>query len=473
MSGILDRKDIIGTYTINSDVSASRTVTDDSVLRVQFIKSNSSNYTYENVKFCVVLAEGVKVFVAIYYNRSGNAFPLIQIPLFGQPISDLCNSINAYSDIVASPVNGYGYLNSMFLNETAFTVSYGNELFFEADTKVVNSTFEQIQKDIRFYLTSPEALAEQRNLVQSYGGYRSTSEVYKGFVLRDTLGIYDPLLTVDETSISNNFTLLDLQKAQYVQIDDEIIEISRWSGTIGYIAHRSALNTGLRMHPAGSVVREIYKNNFFDKNFSDARLQYRCICVRNENANFTAKDMRLFFNTQDSNNLADIKIAIEIPSSDYYTGASSSTGFSSFTVDTLAGLFYNDYFVGAPITFTTGSNIGQKRFIKNYIANSGNLILDQRLPYNVAIGDQFYIDTAPATRTKSPHVKPLSSRISDFFAVGDYNNSIEINTQGIRTNGNDLGSYEAIYVWFERSINVVNDEYKDNRFSLSLSYSRV
>lgn len=473
MTNSLSKKDIIGTYALNSQVPATRTITEDSVLQVQFIKSNLSNYIYNSVKFCVVVAESVKVFVGIYYDQNANEFPLIQIPLYGQTISDLCANINQYPDIIATPVNNYGYLDSSFLNETAFSISTGNAYFFAAENININSNLTQIQQDIKFYLTSAEALAEQKNLVQSYGGYRSTSEVYRGFPLQSSLGIYDQVLNVSNVSLSGNFTLPDLQKAQYLQINDEIIEVSRWSGTTAYIARRNSLGTGLRFHPAGSIVREIYKNNFFDKNFSDNRLQYRCICIRNENIANVAKDVRVYFNTEDRNNLAYIKVAIEIPNSDYYAGMASSTGYSSFTVSTLAGLFANDHFVGAPIVFTTGANIGQKRFVKNYIANSGNVILDQKLPYNISVGDAFYIDTAPATRIKSPYIKPAGSRISNFYELGDMTNSLSINVQGIRENGNDLANFEAIYVWLERSINTINDEYKDNRFSLSLSYSRV
>lgn len=48
-----------------------------------------------------------------------------------------------------------------------------------------------------------------------------------------------------------------------------------------------------------------------------------------------------------------------------------------------------------------------------------------------------------------------------------------MNIGGNRLNGSDLRPNEVIYVWIERSISESNDEFINNRFSLSVKYSKV
>lgn len=470
---VFDKPSISGTFTLNSVESPSYVETGISSLRVQFIKSNSSITQYVSAKSCVLIAEDVKIFAVVFRDINGTDITVIQIPLVGQTIDDLVRSINSYPDIAAEVINNSGFVSVLLIKDTSFIDISGKWAYFESENIDINSVYSSLDKDIKFFLTTPEPISMQKNLIQSLGGFVSLSEIYRGGSLLDSLSIYDTTMSVSSKMISPDFSLVDLQNSQYLQINDEIIKISKWIGTIAYISERNSFDTPLRMHPKNSVVREIAKNDFFDKKFGDDRKQYRCIAIKNTNKSDIAKNMKVFFNIYSRNNLSAIRLAIESPISDFYEGVSSSSGITAFSVNDLVDKFEESHFVTAPIVFTGGANTGQNRIIKSYNPTSGTLELDQRLPNTINIGDSFYIDTAPCQKTKSGTKKPSGSRISSFFDVNGENNSISININGDRNSVNDLKPNEVIYIWIERSIAESNDEFINNRFSLSVSYSRV
>jgi hypothetical protein len=139
----------------------------------------------------------------------------------------------------------------------------------------------------------------------------------------------------------------------------------------------------------------------------------------------------------------------------------------------LAGVYEDNHFVAAPIVFVSGNNVGQKRLVKSFVTSSGTIEVDERLPNSISIGDQFYIDTAPSHRTKSGMRAPSSPRISEFFDANSEATAVSINIQNNRISGKDLKSNEVVYVWIERAISESNDEFLNNRFSLSVIYSKV
>lgn len=473
MSTIFDKKAISGNYSLTSTSAASYTLLQNSAMRIEYTRSANSTSTYISAKFCILTVEDIKVFAGVYTDENDNEVTLIQIPLVGQTITDLVTQINRYADTFAEVVNNLGFVNAATLSDTAFTVSNGSWIYFTAIDATANSVFAQLQSDLRFYLTSAEPLVEQKNLTQSVGGFVSNTQVCGGAILFESLSVYDKILVVSESSLSSDYTLLDLQKNKYLQINDEIVAVDKWVGLSAYLSHRNVFDTPLRMHPKGSIVREIIKNNFFDTNISTQSKQYRCLAIKNINSSNEVKDLRLYFNIGSRNNLSEIKVALEVPRSDYYSGISSTTGITSFSVYNLMNEYADDHFKGAPIKFTSGSNVNQTRIVKQFVGSTGTIVLDQRLPSNIAVGDNFYIDSSPSTRIKSSAAKPVSSAITEFFNPSAFDNSIPINIAGNRVGGNSLKPNEVIYVWFERSITAANDEYDNNRLALSLSFSRV
>lgn len=469
---LFSQKTISGTYNLTSTDKALYEPVDNSALRIQFVKSEGSITPFVSAKFCILTVENVKVLAGVFADSSGTESTLIQIPLTGQPIFELVRSLNTYVEVFAESVNSFDYLSSMLLKDTAFTLVSGTWAYFSAETININSTFSTLSNDIKYYLTSAEPVSLQNNYTQSLGGYVSKNELYKGITLLSSVSIYDKTLYLGQ-SVSDGFSILDLQKSEYVQIGEEIIKISKWSGNIGYIAERNAYDTPLRSHSKGSIVREILKNDFFDLNFSSERKQYRCIAIKNKHAQDTAKDMKVFFKINSRNNLSTTRLAIEAPSSDYYSGVSNSTGITAFAVAGLAGIYEDNHFKSAPIVFVSGNNSGQKRLVKSFIASSGTIEIDERLPNSISIGDQFYIDTAPSHRSKSGAKAPSGPNVSAFFDANNETTAVSINVLNNRISGKDLKSNEVIYVWIERAISESNDEFLNNRFSLSVIYSKV
>lgn len=472
MSSIFDKKDIIGIYEVNTETFASDIETANSVFKVRFVKASNSVSSFVSAKFCIMTAEDVKIFVGVYKDTNNEEFTLIQIPLLGQSIQELVFDINKYQDTQAEVVNSSGYISSLQLQDTGLTSNSSVWLYFDVATKQINSTYRNLQKDLKYFLTSAEPYAEQNNSVQSLGGYVSKSEIYKVFSLSAPVSIYDSIISVSETSLSDNFSLVDLQKLEYLQINDEIVRVSKWSGLNAYLSERNVFDTGLRMHASGDLVREIKYNYFFDRNLSADYKQYRCLALKNDSETETIKNLRIFLNTPSRNNLSQIRIAIEEPKSNYYNSESSSNGVTAFAVNSLINAYPNDYFVDAPIIFQSGPNENQIRFVKSYIASSGTIVIDKRLPVNIAIGDKFFIDTAPAFRNKSAVKIPTGANISEFINPLQSLDGVSIGISQ-RVDGGDLLPKQVIYIWLERSILEINDEYYGNRFSLSAIYSRV
>lgn len=466
------KKEISGIYNLTSSEKALYSSVDSSAIRIQFLKNENSITPFVSAKFCVITAEDVKILVGVFSDSLGVESTIIQIPLLGQSIADLVSSLNKYVDVFAESVNSFDYLSCSLLKDTAFTNASGSWVYFSAETFDINSSYSSLSLDIRYFLTSAEPVSSQNNLNQSLGGYVSTNEINRCASLLSSLSIYDKILYLDKP-ISSGFSITELQKNNYVQINDEIIKISKWSGNVGYIEERNVYETSLRCHPKGSVVREIVKNNFFDMKFGDNKKQYRCIAVKNINNKDVAKNMKVFFKINSRNNLSSTRLAIEIPNSDYYSGVSSSSGITSFSVNSLVGKYKDNHFLSSPIVFTSGLNSGQKRLVKSFNRSSGIIEIDERLPNNISSGDNFYIDTAPSSRIKSGTKTPIGNNISNFFSASSEQDAVSINVSGLRESGSDLKPGEVIYIWVERELLPSNDEFLDNRFSVSLIYSKV
>ena len=296
MSDTFNKPSIIGEFELNSTEKASDSLLDTSAFKVQFLKDENSISPYIAAKFCILTVKGIKVFAGVFSDVNNNEFTLIQIPLLGQTINDLVLSLSSYPDVLAEICNSAGFLSSLLLKDTAFT-GYQSWMYFGVESLDINATYSLIDKDLKYYLTTPEPISEQKNLTQSLGGYVSLSEVYRGVSLSESLSIYDNIMYVSD-SLSSSFSLLDLHKSEYIQINDEIIKISKWNGNVGYIAERNVFDTPLRMHPKSSVVRELYKNSFFDKKFGEERKQYRCLAIKNTSSTNICKDLKVFLKTK-------------------------------------------------------------------------------------------------------------------------------------------------------------------------------
>lgn len=466
----LNRVKISGNFPVTSNNPPSYFLTADSVMRVEFIVNEET--PFESAQFGIIKAEGINVFVGLFTLSSGNQVTVIQIPLIGQSINDLVEKINSYPGVVAEVSNSFGFLSSSVFLETTLVNGTNRWVYFSGSDKNTNNVYSTLKNDIKFYRTTPEPVSIQRNLGQCLGGFVSTNTLYNYATISSPLSIYDNVINIDPATFSESSTINRLNQSPYLQINDEIVKVNSWSGYTVYVSERNAFGTPLRFHPQNSVIQDLNKNDLFDFGLGETGKQYRCIAIKNMNQTEIAKDLKVFFSLSSRNNLSEMKIAVECPKSDYYSGFVTGGGITAFSVTDLVGLFDEDHYAGCPLIFTTGLNKDQIRIIKSYNPTSGNIVLEERLPNNILPGDKFYIDTAPAERVKFGAKRP-SINVSDFYSAEGLSNAVSINVLGKRLSGKDLYPNEVIYIWIERTVFNTNDEFLNNRVVIDIRYSKV
>lgn len=465
--------DLIGSFQLTSSISAPSFESADTGLRVRFAASSRNIANVEKVKICIMTANGVKLFVGVYKTTSGLEKTFIQIPIVGQSCGDLAKSLNQIIGIEATVANNFFDASASSLIDTGFSNILDQFAYLSCNVNDFYASITNIRNSLQLFYTSVEPFSQQNNYNQSYGGYISTNQLFYGYPLNESMGIYDENAVVDLTRVNPYLSIVNLQKSKFLQINDEIIEVQEWRGSTVFISKRQMFDTPLRMHAFGSSIRPFSKNTNFDVNLGNNRTQYRCFALKNTHPTFIIKNLKLYSSLQDRNVNSQIKIALEIPASNFYSGLSASTGTTAFSVNSLKNAYQVDYFKNAPLQFTSGANKNQVRIVKSYLPSTGTIELSSRLPFDISIGDAFAIDPQSAVRMKSAFAKPIGSSVSDFFALPTIDNGLAIeDMQQIKKNAN-LEPNEVIYLWIERSIGPQSDEYIDNRLSLSFSFSGI
>ncbi len=473
---IFEKKKLIGEADIVNARLPSYQETNSSLFRVTF-KSNESNIgTFIYVKFGIFTFQQVKIFVGIFGSSVNNLITentVIQVPLLGQSIKDLSLVVNKYPNVVFEPMQGNELVSTLSLADTNLLDGTNKWVYFESNE---SSKFDYnyfISDKIKFFKTSAEPLAAQLNNRQSLGGFVSLSEIDGSAFLSYPVSLYDTTLYINPDSFTQSYTINNMNKSKYLQINDEIVEVNRWDKFTVYLSRRNVFGTALRYHPAKSIVRAVFSNSFFDTSFSKDNKQYRCFAVKNIDSQESLKNVKVFFKNPSRNNLSGFKLAIETPTSDSFSSSVSSGGLSSFSCNELINKFPNNYFVGAPILFSSGLNQGQNRLIKSFISSTGTITIDQPLSNVIKSNDLFDIDTAPSQRVKSSFNKPIKNNFtSDFYNADSEDKAISININN-RISQNDLNPGECIYIWIEREISELNSEFKNNTAILSLLYSKT
>jgi hypothetical protein len=322
------------------------------------------------------------------------------------------------------------------------------------------------KSNFKFYLTSLEPGVEQTIHSQSLGGYPAVvvtdltrSLVYPEASLASGMGLYDSSLTVAlQTPISGR---------EYLGINDEVIRTEVVAGNTTQVLTR-AINNARSTHISGDIVRGLARSSLFNNNFNDSFKQYRCIAVRN-NGSDIAYNVEAYLKHQSGNAGSKVKLAVEIPASDYYSGAvTSSVSKRQLTVLALTGAFANNHFASAYIRFTSGSNVNQARIVSSFDAATGTLVVDSDFPFTPAFGDAFEIDPAPSQRIVSGIVSPTfgSGRVSELST-----SAVNINVNGGRDHGLQFQPKDVFYVWLERTLNKDAISMDANSVVISLRYS--
>lgn len=317
--------------------------------------------------------------------------------------------------------------------------------------------------DLKFYLTSVEPNIPQTIFSQSIGGYISTSLVYPETTLTSTAGLYSETL-----SLSSYSSLLD---KTYVSVGAETMKVESISSNNINITQRS-LNTSRYSHPSGFVIRGV-SDGFFNDDLNDDLKQYRCVALKNTSTSDTAYNMKIYLKQDTVNSGSTIKLAVEVPKSDYLS--STSTSWSSmYLVDTSLGTTYDDnHFSDALLVFTSGPNSGQTRLISSYDKSENKFVFYNSLPFTSGnpAAVTYYVLPSPAQRIASGIYSPTfnSTRVSSLQSP-TLSSPISIDVNSQRTDGNNLGHDDLIYIWIERAMTKGVEADPENTFVIGVLY---
>jgi hypothetical protein len=337
------------------------------------------------------------------------------------------------------------------------------------------------KSDIGFFLTSLTPDLAQANLSQSLGGYISTSNLYPSTTLTQNL---------DRNNSTINLTAVgSLSGKTYLGINSEIIKTNAISTTIATATARG-LNGSNFFHASSDVVFGLTLGHLFNDRVNDDLKQYRCIAIKNSHAADSAFQGVVYVKQNTVNPSSVIRIAVEQPRNDHITGSATATGGNiTFSDSSVGGLFADNHFRDANLTFTGGSNLNQARIINSYTDTPGTFVLDSSLPFSITIGDAYRIDPGPAQRIPSGLLSPVfgEGRISELskpkgivglqsgmdrsnmFTAANASDSISIEVNG-RDHSDDLQFNDVVYVWLERTLIKDTDAYADNSAILTFNY---
>ena len=327
--------------------------------------------------------------------------------------------------------------------------------------------------DIKFYLTSVEPNIAQTIDSQSIGGYPSTSLVYPETTLINSIGFYDISLTLqDYTGLSG---------LEYLNINSEIMQVRSIDSNAVSVLERG-INNILNMHLASDPVRGVTIDKVFNNSFDDSYKQYRCIAIKNisdnpdPSADLVAYSMEVYFIQASRNPNDTIKLAIEVPNTQYIEGTSTSWTDITLTDTSLIGgdLEDNDC-VDANIKILDGPNVGRNRIISSYDSTTGTFVFTESLPVDYVAPTtntiNYELEPSPAQRLKTGIESPSvgSGRISTFSAATE-NSPASINVTS-STNGANLYSRHVVYLWLERTLRKGSDVFDRNNIIIGLKYS--
>lgn len=169
-----------------------------------------------------------------------------------------------------------------------------------------------------------------------------------------------------------------------------------------------------------------------------------------------------------------IKLAVEIPNSDYLSSTASDWDYTSLE-DTSLGTTYSDnHFVNALLRITSGPNSGQTRVVASYDQATNKFVFTNELPNGggVPATITYIVDPGPCGRISTGNNTPTfgSGRIGTLEAA-TASSSLEINVNNSRADGPNLGPNDLFYLWVERSLTKNADASLENTAIITLFYS--
>jgi hypothetical protein len=330
---------------------------------------------------------------------------------------------------------------------------------------------------LKLYLTSLEPDLNQTIYSQSIGGYVSNSLVYPETTLSSSIGLYDTNISLDTPS-SGSWS--EWQGIEYISIGAELIQIPSFvNGSV--IATQRGYNNIYNVHINGDTVNAASAKELFNDVFNDSYKQYRCIAIKNVSTNLTdpsqeqiAYDLEVYIKQNSRNTTSDIKIALEKPTSEYISGASSSWTTTTLVDSSLIGLYNDDYFNGAYLRVTSGPADTQGKIVTDYQSSTGTFSFSPdsfSSAYNYSVAPTYEVLPSPAQRIKTGTVSPAvgNSDVTHFFHPDEFT-PLTFFEQASVFNVSNLSPNDVMYVWIERTVEKGNTEFLNNDFVIGLRY---
>lgn len=328
--------------------------------------------------------------------------------------------------------------------------------------------------DIKLYLTSVEPDIAQTIYSQSIGGYLSVSLLYPETTVSQNIGLYEKSLVLTTPSSG---TWSEWTNVRYLSINNEIIKVINVAQNNVDIVDR-AINDVNNMHISGDEVRGIVLNTLLNDVFNEDRKQYRCLAVKNTSGTETGYNMNVYLYQKSLNYNSTIKIALEIPKSQYFANYSSSWDNMHIIDNSLSGLYADNYFKDVYIRIPDISglpNAGQGRLVNSFDSNSGTFTFYSSFPtnYNSSLHSNklsYIIDPSPSQRIKTGTVHPVigTSSITTFMSP-TINNPLSLNLSGNIGGGNFLPN-NIFYIWLERYVKKGASYFEENDIIININY---
>jgi len=329
---------------------------------------------------------------------------------------------------------------------------------------------------VDIYLTSLEPDIVQNNPSQSIGGYCSKSVVYPRTELNSSIGLYNTEISLRVPD--NGWG--EWAGIQYLNINSEIIKVKDVVGSSVKVVQRS-INNILNMHIEDDIVYGVTTTGLFNDVLSESFKQYRCLAIKNTSVFLKGKKCHLFIRQNSRNIDTTIKIAVEIPRSQYLQ--STSTSWTSMTLtdislpsDPSQYDFQDDHFKDAYLRIKSGPNIEQGRIVNTYDSITGTFVFYNALPveYSSSYSSNidYEVEPAPANRIKMGTEMPLpkTNLMSSFSTWSSESSSIEIDLT--KTSTTLLPNY-IFYIWLERTLNKGCSSFELNNIIVDFHYFSV
>lgn len=318
---------------------------------------------------------------------------------------------------------------------------------------------------LNYYLTSLEPNMSQEIKSQSLGGYCSTTLMYPQTLLSQDVGLYETSFFIDVPS--EGWT--SWNGVTYISINNELMKIENLVTSGETSIDERGTNGILEMHLTGDIVRASSKTDIFNYVFNETNTQYRCIAIRNDDSGNTsvlpsASNINIVLKQNSRNSKANVEIAVEIPSSQYLSGTSTSRTTMTLTDSSISGLYADNYFSECFIK-PDGEEGG---IVRTFDSSTGTFTYYSS--FSTTVTNKIYeVFPSPSQRIKTGIEAPvLSSHMTSFSE-----SSISLDDLYSESGGLVISSNDVFYIWLKRTIEKGATAKGADDFVININYTET